>query len=254
MAARYGPGRLSGYLYEQLMDDGGGDGWLAPFVSVDTVSSGETRLHFGLLDKLPLVRSFIETGHLAPTTLSPREQAAILSLADRALAALGVTDRVTHTEIRLTSAGPQVIEVNGRLGGYIKDLARTLSGANPVRYALDVAAGQEPDVPPLPSARSGDRFAATLTLPLDSGSPALARQAATKLRAHPLVKSVEAPPPVDGGRSYACALVVASDQGSLLTSLASIIRKACEEPAVSDALDPDWLRVVTAPPARLTVN
>jgi hypothetical protein len=254
MAARYGPERMSGYLYEQLMDDGGGDGWLAPFVSVDTVSFANQRLHFGLFDKLPLVRGFIETGHLAPTAIPTQQQVEILSLAGRALAALGISDRVTHTEIRLTSTGPQVIEVNGRLGGYLYDLSRTLTGANPVRYALDVAAGQRPDVPALPGGQAGRRFAATLKLPLDSGSPALAWRAARRLRTHPLVVSVEAPPPIDTARSCACALVTAMDRGSLLTSLTDVIRTSCEDAAVRDALDPEWLRVVTAPPTRLTVS
>lgn len=50
--------------------------------------------------------------------------ARVLELAGAALRALGITDGVTHVEIELTSDGPRLIEVNGRMGGYVHALLR----------------------------------------------------------------------------------------------------------------------------------
>jgi hypothetical protein len=251
MTARYGAGPLSGYLYEQLMDDGGGDGWLAPFVSVDTVSRSDARCHFGLFDKLPLLRSYIETGHLGPTTLAEPVRAQVLGVVDKALDALGVSDRVTHTEVRLTSAGPQVIEVNGRLGGYVQGLSAALSKGDPVRCALDIAAGTRPAVPELPGTRPGGHCAGALTLPLATRSATLAWKAVGRLRVHPLVTAVHIPSALDSSLSYACAWVEAPTRGTLLTGISAMIREACAEPAIHDSIDTDWLRIVTTPPPRL---
>jgi hypothetical protein len=252
LISRHGMARMPGYVYEQLMDGAGGDGWLAPYVSVDTVSRGTERIHFGLFDKLPLLREFIETGHVGPSGVAPEARAEILATASRALDALGVADRITHTEVRLTSAGPQVIEVNGRLGGYVQGLSESLTGANPVRMALDAAAGASPAVPPLPDPQSVSHAVAAVVLPLDTGSPVLARHATWMLRSHPLVKSVEVPAPVDSTLSYAGAWLEARSREGLFTAIATTITDVCADPAVREAVDTTWLRLVTTPPPRLT--
>jgi biotin carboxylase len=59
--------------------------------------------------------------------------------------ALGFTDGVTHTEVKLTAAGPKVIEVNGRLGGdMIPYLGLKATGIDPGLVAADVACGHSP--------------------------------------------------------------------------------------------------------------
>ena len=63
--------------------------------------------------------------------------------------ALGLTDGMTHTELKLTPAGPKIIEVNGRLGGdLIPYLGLRASGIDPGLAAAAVACGREPDVTP----------------------------------------------------------------------------------------------------------
>jgi len=55
---------------------------------------------------------------------------------------------VTHVEVKLTPDGPRIIEINGRLGGYVADIVRRARGFDLVRAALTVALGQETDIPP----------------------------------------------------------------------------------------------------------
>ena len=60
-------------------------------------------------------------------------------LATRALQALGITHAVTHTEIKLGRTGPQVIEVNARLGGWVEQLFQRAGAGSPLRDALEIA-------------------------------------------------------------------------------------------------------------------
>ncbi len=98
----------------------------APFVSVETVSTGEERHHVAVFDKLPLAFGFAETGDIGLTRRSRDEVVEIVATVDAALSALEVRDRVTHTEVAVTTSGPQVIEVNGRLGGYVQGMCQVL--------------------------------------------------------------------------------------------------------------------------------
>lgn len=61
--------------------------------------------------------------------------------------ALGFRDGWTHTEFMLTTDGPRLIEVNGRLGGdLIPYLGSLATGLDPGLMAAAVACGQEPDL------------------------------------------------------------------------------------------------------------
>jgi len=72
---------------------------------------------------------------------------------------LGFTYGATHTEFRLTPAGPRLIEVNARLGGdLIPYLGRLATGTDPVLAAVRVAAGQRPDTAPRHNLAAGVRF------------------------------------------------------------------------------------------------
>lgn len=151
---------------EERMGEGrhpAGD-WLGNYVSVETAALGPGRYwHFWITDRLPLTWPFRETGLVAPTLLPPDVQANVRDLASRALSALGVLTGLTHTEIKLTRDGPQVIEVNGRLGGFIGQLAGRLSDLDPTRLALEAALGQV--VAPRPVVVAGGCEAVYLVFP-----------------------------------------------------------------------------------------
>ena len=97
--------------------------------------------------KFPLAEPFRETGMMLPATLPPDWTGRVLDTTTMALRALGVVCGVTQTELKLTTAGPRVIEVNGRTGGYIPWLLHRGCGTDLVRLALAAALGTLGEVP-----------------------------------------------------------------------------------------------------------
>jgi hypothetical protein len=89
-----------------------------------------------------------EVGHLVPAR--PVDGLAdALELVAAVHRAVGLDRIVTHTEFRLTSAGPRIIEVNVRLGGdLIPYLGLLASGVDLAAAAADVALGRAPDLAP----------------------------------------------------------------------------------------------------------
>lgn len=86
---------------------------------------------------------FEETGHTVDAGDPLLSDPEVLTLLNSAHAALGVHRTMTHTEIRLTSRGPQIVEVNGRLGGdLIPYLGLLASGIDHGAVAVRVATGK----------------------------------------------------------------------------------------------------------------
>ncbi|AEV87075.1 carbamoyl-phosphate synthase large chain [Actinoplanes sp. SE50] len=140
----FGFGAAGTWQLEERLRDGAhpGGGWLGDYVSVESVALGAGRYrHFAVTDRLPLTWPLRETGMVSPTQLPADLLDRVLALAGAALAALGVEHGVTHTEIKLTPDGPRVIEVNGRLGGFVAGLLGRVNGEDPVRLALRAAVG-----------------------------------------------------------------------------------------------------------------
>ncbi|MGV9849364.1 ATP-grasp domain-containing protein [Streptomyces sp. NPDC003442] len=127
-------------LLEELLD--------GPEVSVETVSYGGAVHVVGVTDKsVGGAPAFIETGHMFPAALTAVDTEAAERTALGALEALGLTDGVVaHTEIKLTSAGPRVVEVNPRpAGNRITELVRHVTGIDLAAACVDVALGRTPD-------------------------------------------------------------------------------------------------------------
>jgi biotin carboxylase len=128
-------------LLEELLD--------GPEVSVETVSHAGAVHVIGVTDKsVGGAPAFIETGHMFPAALSTADTEAAEQTALGALKALGLTDGVVaHTEIKLTSAGPRVVEVNPRpAGNRITELVRHVTGIDLAAAFVDVSLGREPDL------------------------------------------------------------------------------------------------------------
>uniref|UniRef100_A0AAU3HS16 ATP-grasp domain-containing protein n=1 Tax=Streptomyces sp. NBC_01393 TaxID=2903851 RepID=A0AAU3HS16_9ACTN len=124
----------------------------APFgdyVSVESAVTSDGTRHFAVTGKLPLAPPFRESGQFWPAPLPPEQEAEVVALADGALRALGVTHGLVHTEIKLTPAGPRLIEVNGRLGGNQADLATRAAGLDLVALAGELALGRSVPLTPV---------------------------------------------------------------------------------------------------------
>ena len=90
---------------------------------------------------------FEEIGHFVDGAEPMLSDRALIAELERAHAALGFTDGMTHTEYRLTPSGPKLIEVNARLGGdLIPYLGLRATGIDPGLAAAAIACGQEPRI------------------------------------------------------------------------------------------------------------
>ncbi|MGW0147456.1 ATP-grasp domain-containing protein [Streptomyces sp. SS1-1] len=136
-----GQQRASAVLLEELLD--------GPEVSVESVSHAGVAHVVGVTDKsIAGEPAFVETGHMFPAALSATDRAAVERTAIDAITALGLTDGVVaHTEIKLTSAGPRVVEVNPRpAGNRITELLRHVTGIDLAAAFVDVGLGRSPDL------------------------------------------------------------------------------------------------------------
>ena len=183
------------FVAEELLEGDprvAGPGW-GDYVSVESVHTAAGSRQVCVTGKFPLAEPFRESGMLLPATLDADTTDAVLALDAAATRALGLRCGITHTEIKLTAAGPRLIEVNGRLGGYVPEILKRATGVNLVRAALEAALGREPR---LPEPRyQGVTYQYFLSPPPVTGT-LTGVDGAEELRALPGVRAVEldAPP------------------------------------------------------------
>ncbi|MFB7270740.1 ATP-grasp domain-containing protein [Streptomyces sp. NPDC056244] len=85
--------------------------------------------------------------------------ATVAPIATAAIKALGITDGVSHVEMRLVNGRPRLIEVNGRIAGdMIGHLVRLATGIDLPRTAADIACGRTPDLTPTRKAAAAIRL------------------------------------------------------------------------------------------------
>lgn len=127
-------------LLEELID--------GPEFSVEAVSLGGETTVIGITDKsITGPPAFVESGHMFPARLAPAEASMIEEFTRSALAAIGYTHGLSHTELRLTPDGPRIIEINPRqAGGYIFDLVRLVTGSHPLELLVDLSLGKAPQI------------------------------------------------------------------------------------------------------------
>jgi hypothetical protein len=121
-----------------------------PEVSVDSaVHAGVVAPMFLARKEIGFAPYFEEVGHVVDGADPLLTDRAVGRLLDGVHAALGCTDGMTHTELKLTADGPKVIEVNGRLGGdFIPYLGWHATGIDPGLVAGEIACGRPPTVVP----------------------------------------------------------------------------------------------------------
>ena len=94
-------------------------GQFSDYVSVESVVADGVISHLAVTGRLPQAEPFRETGLIIPTDFEPSVVEELLRVATAAIRAIGVRIGCLHTEIKLTDKGPRVIEVNGRIGGFV---------------------------------------------------------------------------------------------------------------------------------------
>jgi predicted ATP-grasp superfamily ATP-dependent carboligase len=143
------PAQRDFVVEEMLMGDPtvAGAGW-GDYVSVESVTSHGVVRHVEITGKFPLADPLRETGYVVPCTLADPVREQVLALTEASILALKVQHGTTHIEVKLTPHGPRIIEVNGRLGGYVADIVSRARGIDLVRATLAVALGRAAEVPP----------------------------------------------------------------------------------------------------------
>lgn len=135
-----GQRRASQVLLEELL--------VGPEFSVETVTARGRTTVIGVTDKsLAAEPWFIETGHMFPAAFGADEAASIAAVACAAIEAVGIDNTVAHTEVKMTPAGPRLVEVNPRpAGNQITELVRRVTGVDLAAVHAQVALGLEPDL------------------------------------------------------------------------------------------------------------
>jgi biotin carboxylase len=185
-----------------------GEAW-GDYVSVESLFVAGQIVHLGVTGKPRLAEPFRETGAFFPSTLPDSVQRQAFAVTERALAALDVTTGIAHTELKLTRGGPRVIEVNGRLGGYVTDVYTRAGVADPLRLAMATALDVIDDVPvPAPARVAYQLFVSPPTW----ATTVTAMSGTDEVRAMPGVRRVDVRrkvgDPVDWRRGTASAVAV----------------------------------------------
>lgn len=120
-----------------------------PEVSVETLSlAGECHI-IQITDKLTTgAPYFVEMGHNQPSLLPKNIQRQIEKVAKMAVKALGIQNGPSHTEIKVTSEGPKIVEIGARLGGdnITTHLVPLSTGVDMVEACIQIALGEVPDL------------------------------------------------------------------------------------------------------------
>ncbi len=81
-----------------------------------------------------------------PSALSSSDQQELLRAAETGVRALGFRSSPAHVELVLTVAGPKIIEIGARTGGYRPRMFRLASGIDLFAAQVEVALGRLPDL------------------------------------------------------------------------------------------------------------
>ncbi|NXU57980.1 CRNS1 synthase, partial [Turnix velox] len=99
--------------------------------------------------------AFLETAACLPSCLPPDRQAQLVRAALQCCLACGLQDGVFNVELKLGPAGPRLLEINPRMGGfYLRDWIREVYGPDLLLAAVLVALGVPPILPSRPSPRT----------------------------------------------------------------------------------------------------
>jgi biotin carboxylase len=141
------------WLVEEYLD--------GPGFSVESLTLGGETTHVAVCKKGEMSQPFfVETGHTCPAPIDAAQWSEMEDVAERAIRALGITDGITHSEMKLTSRGVRMLEVGARMGGgSIRQVVELATGVDLLEVTLELARGRKPAV-----AAARDRAAASRSL------------------------------------------------------------------------------------------
>ncbi|ANZ13410.1 acetyl-CoA carboxylase biotin carboxylase subunit family protein [Streptomyces noursei] len=132
-----------------------------PEISVECIVLGETDIRIIAVTRKSLGPEprFVEVGHLVDAHDPLRNDHTIAEVTTAAIRSLGIQLGAVHVELRLTKAGPRVVEVNGRQAGdLIPLLVQLATGISLPRASAELALGRTPDLTPTRQDAAAIRF------------------------------------------------------------------------------------------------
>jgi biotin carboxylase len=179
-----------GFIVEQELAGTGdalGQG-IGDYVSVECVTLRGEHQVVGVVGRLTIAPPFRERGGFYPSTLDQDTTEAVCSLAHAGLTAVRFSCGVSHTEVKMTPTGPQILEINGRLGGHVAWLIARNGGPDLIRAALLTALGISPLIQTVKA--DGVAFRHVPPAPLQIGI-ATKVEGQSEVRRVPCVESIE---------------------------------------------------------------
>jgi biotin carboxylase len=138
---------LSSALMEEYLD--------GPEISVESVTFAGRHVVLAITDKLKM-SNFVEIGHSIPAQLDGKTYQQVIELVTQFLDVVQLAEGPAHTEIKLTSRGPRIIESHNRPGGdRINELVRVAFGVDMKRIALGWPCGLVEPLEVAPRLESG---------------------------------------------------------------------------------------------------
>jgi D-alanine-D-alanine ligase-like ATP-grasp enzyme len=119
----------------------------ADVVSVESFVTDGTIHHLTVTGRFAFAEPFRETGSVLPSDLSSADSHAAMRIAADAVKALGLRHGCVHTELKFSSDGPSIVEVNGRAGGghpRTDTARRRKNESSQVRHGAGARAAREP--------------------------------------------------------------------------------------------------------------
>ncbi|XP_075784639.1 carnosine synthase 1-like isoform X2 [Pelodiscus sinensis] len=151
--------KISQDLREDTDHPGIGLGWGNAMLLMEYISGTEHDVDIVIYDGRMLaafvsdngptcVPRFTETAASMPTCLAPDREAQLVRAAYQCCLGCGLTDGVFNVELKLTAAGPKLIEINPRMGGfYLRDWIQAIYGVDIMLASVMVACGVAPRLP-----------------------------------------------------------------------------------------------------------
>ena len=119
---------------------------MADYVSVEVFRSGSAAGPAGstsfITHRTPQAWPCRETGPVLPSPLPVERQRELIGFTDQVLDALGGYRGMYHVEVKPSPTGLEVIEVNGRIGGYIAKAVHYGTGQDLARLGLASASAR----------------------------------------------------------------------------------------------------------------
>ena len=137
------------FLMEEFLD--------GPEISVETLSFDGRHVVVAVTDKeTGGLGGFVEIGHSQPSGCSTETLREVTRLVTDFLDAVGLRNGPGHTEVKLTSRGPRIVESHNRVGGDgISELTDVAYGVDMERYALGARFGVVEPLITSPEPRGG---------------------------------------------------------------------------------------------------